>query len=773
MHAARVQSNRGSLNRYFHLSPGRFGRSVCLILLLLHGHSGTQAISIAGISPGDSIVTYMAGIPGGFNTTLYRQILGAANEFKEGDSAIGVAAEDERTRELARSLISRTKVGDITGFPLLADRVGELIGQSIDPRQYATIRSWTMGELKDFILSESEEAIKGIMPGLDSDVIGCLVKLMTNDELILAGRKIFNPLPGSTIGARGYLGARIQPNSPTDNPEDIIWQVFNGFSFATGDVVLGTNPVDGTPGNILRIENALRDIVVTFGLEGILPWSVLSHIDTQREIADLDPGKVSLMFQSLAGTDAANAVFGTSVEKMLDHARSRKGQKFGLYIETGQGSEFTNGASEGVDMVILESRKYGFVRALRQELAKVQPGGEAWVIVNDVAGFIGPEVFRTREQLVRCCLEDIVMGKLHGLPIGLDICSTLHMSVSLQDLDWCMDRILPANPAYLMALPTKNDPMLSYLTTAFQDHVRLRSRFGFRIDDRMKDFFVRTGILDTEGNFTEHAGDPVWMYYQYRLAKGDLRSREEIRLEGEARMARVQARDVPLAIGHGPEVEDMNPELAGRIQALYEDAKRAIWTRFDPGFIAGIPGALTVNTLSKDREQYMARPETGEKLDAASMALLEGLRLSWGDRIPDIQIIISEGLNANSIMAEGHLAPCLDELRKGLEAQGRTVSARNIVVPNGRVRAGYRIGEILFRDTAPETPKGIVYLIGERPGTGQNAFSIYLAAPKGRTWSAGMVDHDIAKVVSGISLRGTTPREAARQTIRLLDALMR
>jgi hypothetical protein len=135
-------------------------------------------------------------------------------------------------------------------------------------------------------------------------------------------------------------------------------------------------------------------------------------------------------------------------------------------------------------MMVLESRKYGFSRAVGAELAKVQPRG-AWLHVNDVAGFIGPEVFRTREQLVRCCLEDIAMGKLHGLPIGLDVCSTLHMAVSLEDLDWCQDQVMPANPVYLIALPTKNDPMLGYLTTSFQDHVRLRERFGFKVDDAM------------------------------------------------------------------------------------------------------------------------------------------------------------------------------------------------------------------------------------------------------------------------------------------------
>ena len=141
--------------------------------------------------------------------------------------------------------------------------------------------------------------------------------------------------------------------------------------------------------------------------------------------------------------------------------------------------------------------------------------------LNDVAGFIGPEVFRTKEQLVRVCLEDTVMGKLHGLTIGLDICSTLHMDVTLDDLDWCIEQVMPANPAYLMALPTKNDPMLSYLTTAYQDHVRVRERFGYKVDDRMWAFFQRLGVIDAAGQPTQHFGDPRWVYLQYRRALRD------------------------------------------------------------------------------------------------------------------------------------------------------------------------------------------------------------------------------------------------------------
>ena len=343
----------------------------------------------------------------------------------------------------------------------------------------------------------------------------------------------------------------------------MIWQVFDAFSYATGDIVIGTNPVDSQVKSVVAVEEALKDVVDTFKLKDTIPWCVLSHIDVQAEVSKKYPGSVATMFQSLAGTDDCNKTFDVTVEKILQYAKSKKGERYGLYFETGQGSEFTNGAANGVDMMVLESRKYGFSRAVAMELAKVQPKG-AWLHINDVAGFIGPEVFKTREQLVRCCLEDIAMGKLHGLTIGLDICSTLHMTVTLEDLDWCQDQIMPANPVYLIALPTKNDPMLSYLTTSFQDHVRLREKFGYKVNDEMWDFYKRIGIVDENNKYTEHFGDPLWVYYQYWLAKGDKRSKDAIYAEGRKKMKEVEARGVDLATGHGQ--EDLGPQPAARSQ---------------------------------------------------------------------------------------------------------------------------------------------------------------------------------------------------------------
>jgi ethanolamine ammonia-lyase large subunit len=736
-----------------------------------------SAVAIKDVKPGEDVFKYIERVKGSFDQTLYQQVIGAGNAFKEGDQAIGVAADDNASRENARKLLSNTKIKDITDHPLLNDGVYKFIAQSVDTAQYDKIKDWSMGKMKTFLLTKTESEIKAVMDGMNSEVVGCMPKLMSNQELIAVDKKIFNPLPGTKIGAKGYLSARIQPNSPTDDPDEIQWQVFDGFSYAVGDLVLGTNPVDGTKESTAKIEGALKEIVDAFKLKGTVPWCVLSHVDVQGELFKEKPEMVDFFFQSLAGTDAANKVFDVTVEKMVNHAKARSGQRYGIYYETGQGSDFTNGAAEGVDMVVLESRKYGFARGLKQTLAEVQPQG-AYTHFNDVAGFIGPEVFRTKEQLVRCCLEDILMGKLQGLTSGLDICSTLHMSVSLDDLDWCIDQIMPANPAYLMALPTKNDPMLSYLTTMYQDHVRIRNKFGYKINDAMWDFFKRIQVIDKNGKPTKHFGDPIWVYYQFCLAKGDKRSEQEISAEGKQKFDAIYntwletGNKVPLAAGHGKNLWDLNPILDKRIRELYADAKKAIWAEFTPEFIKSVPDSIQLATLSKDRENYIVRPTTGEQLNEQSVATLQKLRDSWQGKVPDVQIVISDGLNANSIMATEHALPYLTALRKDLSEAGLTCDKNNIIITSGRVRAGYMVGDILFGNADPDKPRALVHIIGERPGTGQNAFSVYIAAPKAKVWAEKKCDHNIVKVVCGISKQATKPEDAAKMTVKLLKDMM-
>ncbi|MEZ0000077.1 ethanolamine ammonia-lyase [Sinorhizobium fredii] len=744
--------------------------------LASYGHIARAApaggtLVIDEVKQGEDVFAYVSRIKGGFDQTAYQQVIGAANEFKEGDQAIGVGAADETSRRSARALLANTKIKDLHEHPLFEDDLQQLIWQTTDRAQYEKVKDWTMGQLKEFLLTSPEDKIKGVMNGLTSDTIGFVPKLMSNEELISLNQKIFNVMPGTKMGSKGYMGARIQPNSPTDHPDDIVWQVFDAFSYATGDIVIGTNPVDSTVNSVVAVERALKDIVDTFELGEVIPWCVLAHIDVQSEVSDAYPGTVSTVFQSLAGTDDCNKIFDITNEKILRYARAKEGERYGLYFETGQGSEFTNGAANGVDMMVLESRKYGFSRAVGIELAKVQPKG-AWLHVNDVAGFIGPEVFKSREQLVRCCLEDMVMGKLHGLTIGLDICTTLHMTVSLEDLDWCQDQIMPANPAYLIALPTKNDPMLSYLTTSFQDHVRVRDKFGFKVNDAMWDFYKRIGIVGEDNSYTPNFGDPLWVYYQYRLAKGDGRSKDAIYVEGGQKMREVEERGVDLATGYGERIWDLNPTLAAKVKGLYDDAKQSLWAELTPEFIAAVPDVVAVRTLSTDRNDYIAHPPTGETLSPEAIQEMERMRASWGGDMPKGQIVISDGLNAKAIMDDGHLAPFLEEMRRLLAEAGVTMSDRNIVVTGGRVRAGYRIGEVLFEDADPNSLRGILHIIGERPGTMHHAYSVYITVAKGKRWSEKNIDHDITKLVSNVADTALSPREAARETLTIIREIV-
>jgi ethanolamine ammonia-lyase large subunit len=425
-------------------------------------------------------------------------------------------------------------------------------------------------------------------------------------------------------------------------------------------------------------------------------------------------------------------------------------------------------------MVMHESRKYGFARALTERVAEAKraAGSQAgpWVHLNDVAGFIGPEVFRTREQLVRCCLEDIAMGKLHGLCIGLDVCSTLHMDISLEDLDWCLGQIAPANPAYLMALPTKIDPMLGYLTTGYQDHIRLRESFGYRVNDAMWKFFQRLGVIDPDGRPTDHFGDPLWVFLQYRRSKGDARRDPEILDEGRRQLADVRRRGLFVAEGNGEKPWDLQPDLQGEIQRVYDDAKLSIWAELKPEFIAAIPNHLQLATQSVDRTDYILHPTTGERPDGPSITALHRLRRQQAGQV-DVQIVISDGLNALAIMQDGHLTPFLRRLRSGLDERELVVSPELLVVTSGRVRAGYRIGEILFAGL--DGPRAILHVIGERPGTGHRTFSTYITASTGDVWGKdGTVDHNITKVVSGIATTALIPETAAEEVVRLLGTLL-
>jgi ethanolamine ammonia-lyase large subunit len=343
------------------------------------------------------------------------------------------------------------------------------------------------------------------------------------------------------------------------------------------------------------------------------------------------------------------------------------------------------------------------------------------------------------------------------------------MEVSLDDLDWCIDQIMPANPAYLMALPTKNDPMLSYLTTAFQDHVRIREKFGYKVNDAMWAFFQKLGVVDAAGRPGPNFGRPERIFLQYKRRLGDTRSDAEILREAGDKLKVVRAHNVDISTGHGEQIWDLDPQLNRKIHTLYADAKKCIWAELPPAFEGGVGAAVTLKTLSASREDYILHPATGEQLAPESVSRLRGLAAEQKGRY-DVQIVASDGLDALSLTDPGHLTPYLEHVRADLEKAGFRVAPQTIVVRNGRVRAGYRIGEVLFgKLDERESKRIIVHIIGERPGSGHRAYSVYLTPVPVKMWSeTGQVDHNVTRVISGVADTQLDPKLAAAETVKLL-----
>jgi ethanolamine ammonia-lyase large subunit len=282
----------------------------------------------------------------------------------------------------------------------------------------------------------------------------------------------------------------------------------------------------------------------------------------------------------------------------------------------------------------------------------------------------------------------------------------------------------------------------------------------------MRAFFRTLGVIDADDRPGPRFGDPLWVYVQYRRKKGDTRPEPVIRAEGEKQMAAARSRGTFLAQGHGARPHDLEPQLAREVRRVYEEGKKSIWAELDPEFRASMAGSLFVATRSASRSDYILHPTSGEELGPTAVAAIQGLRKTQAGRF-DVQIVVSDGLNALSIMDGSQLSPFLKKLREGLARDGHVVALQEIVVTGGRVRAGYRIGEILFGGLPGR--RAVLHVIGERPGTGHNNFSVYMTCPGGDFWGqAGKVDHDITRVVAGISSTSLAPELGAEAALRIL-----
>jgi ethanolamine ammonia-lyase large subunit len=660
-----------------------------------------------------------------------REIFSLANAFKEGDLLVGGTADD-RVREEARNALMATSIGDIRRAVFVDDGVSASLQQSRDRQLDAELDPLTIAQLKAVLLGPGAPAwARAHHDALASEAIAAVAKVMTTDDLSLVARRLFNPIDGPevAIGSPRHFGSRIQPNSPGDDETEILFSILEGLSYGCGDVIIGLNPAADDVETIVRLEHLLERIVRC--LELPTRYCVLSDIVKQHRARS--HARVDVAFQSLAGTSRAlMGMVGLDVEGVVDLARDFDA----LYFETGQGSEVTNGAAEGVDMVTLESRTYGVARHIRRVTSC------PWMIVNDVAGFIGPEVFRTAEQLERACLEDTVMAKLHGLTMGLDVCATFHMGIAPRDLHHLTERIVErAAPAYLMAVAGNADPMLGYLTTSFREHPALRARVQRHMTFEMQRRLRALGALDSDGAPKRDAETVV------RLSSIlGIDGRREVRVLQEG----------GFDIGLQPAQAD------ARLDAIYAHARQALYATIDEAVVRDAsPRNLRVRTSAASRDDYLAHPQAGERLrqdDVRAVAALSQVRH------PQVQVVVSDGLNA--IAVNEQLRPLLPAVR-GLLSRSWYVGETDVVVQNGRVRVGYEIGGLVSADV-------VVHIIGERPGTGLNTMSAYLTYGRDMLgqprWSRDL-DHAATTAICGIHPKGKPPQAAAAEIVRTVDRI--
>ena len=674
-----------------------------------------------------------------------RQTLTLANAFKEGDLPIG-GTRDERVRADARRALLGTTIGAIRRTPLVDDGVSEALARSRDRRLDGELDALTVEDVRARLLGRGGAAwARTHGPALTSEAIAALAKVMGNDDLSTLARTLSSPLDGDgvAIGSPGHFGSRIQPNSPGDDDEEILFSILEGLAWGCGDVVIGLNPAADDVDTIVRLERLLENVVTRLALP--TRFCVLSDIVKQH--AARARTRVDVAFQSLAGTSSALAgMVGLDADGICDLARSFDA----LYFETGQGSEVTNGCAEGIDMVTLEARTYGVARFIRRE------AGMPWTIVNDVAGFIGPEVFRTAGQLERACLEDTVMARLHGLTFGLDVCATFHMGIAPRELRALTASIVErAAPAYLMAVAGNADPMLGYLTTSFREHPDLGRRAGRTMTTAMSRRLAELGI-DPASTAREGASPSTERLFA-AFAGGSMETGAPLGDTARRRLDRLRERGFDLGIASPSDADS-------RIDEIYAHARRALYATMSDTVIDDACGpAVRVTTQAEDRNDYLSHPPAGERIsDAGARAIASAYRSPR----PQVLLVVSDGLNAEAINEQ--LRQVVPPLRRALAERGCAVADFAVAVQNGRVRAGYEIGRIADADA-------VVHLIGERPGTGLNTLSAYLTygrdargAPR---WSRDL-DHSETTAVCGIHPRGKPPAAAVAETAILVRRML-
>jgi ethanolamine ammonia-lyase large subunit len=437
-----------------------------------------------------------------------KEVFAKANEEKSGDQLAGIAAFDMSERIAAKYVLAGLTMSEIRDHPLLppeVDEVSRVIEEDVNEEAYASIRGWTVAEMREYLLRSEivGSDIYRISEGMTSEMIAAVCKLMSNLDLIQAAAKMeVLTTCRTTIGYTGTLASRAQPNHPTDHLRGIKAALFEALSYGIGDAVIGINPVIDMTDNIKALLNASQEVIDQWSIP--TQNCVLAHVTTQMR-AVLDGARADMLFQSLAGTEEGNRGFGINLQ-LLEEAHAiihEYGTSQGpnrWYFETGQGSELSSESHFGIDQVTLEARCYGLAKRFKP------------FIVNTVVGFIGPEYLYDSKQVIRAGLEDHFMAKLHGLPMGCDICYTNHMKADQNDMENLGILLASAGVNFIIGVPMADDCMLNYQSMSFHDIAAIRETLHKRPAPQFEAWLEDQGIM-RNGRLTANAGDAIRFVY--------------------------------------------------------------------------------------------------------------------------------------------------------------------------------------------------------------------------------------------------------------------
>ena len=437
-------------------------------------------------------------------------LLAKASPSRSGDTLAGVAAESMEERVAARFCLADVPLKQFLAEPLVPyedDEVTRLILDTHNASAFAPVASLTVGDLRDWLLAyETDEGtLARLAPGITPEMAAAVSKLMRNQDLILVAQKCRVVVRfRNTLGLPGRLAIRLQPNHPSDDPRGIAASILDGLMYGAGDAVIGINPASDSVDRVGELLRMLDEAIQRFEIP--TQSCVLAHVTSQMQ-AMACGAPLDLVFQSIAGTEAANRSFGVGISLLQEAREAALALKRGtlgdnvMYFETGQGSALSANAHHGLDQQTCEARAYGVARHFKP------------LLVNTVVGFIGPEYLFDGKEIIRAGLEDHFCGKLLGLPMGCDVCYTNHAEADQDDMDNLMTLLGVAGCNYFMGVPGADDVMLNYQSTSFHDALYVRQVLGLRPAPEFEVWLTRMGVM-TDGRLRNvEATNPLLRAY--------------------------------------------------------------------------------------------------------------------------------------------------------------------------------------------------------------------------------------------------------------------